>query len=202
MSENSKIMATPLATKIEPQVSMLAKFAHTQMSEKIRQSIEDSTFLELASCAFFCGAEAQIRKLSQLDERTSLDSLIDVVMDIGNVGKSKTVALINTIYRLSGKYYLLENIFEQGKTAADQWLNCQDEEKQPLLELVNKYSNLTMFDLGIEGVNEQYNEQQQALYASVEQSVSKLRRRALFFVLITASAAVAVFIYLRFWALL
>lgn len=191
-------MATQLATKIEPQISMLGAFAQAHIREEIRQRIEESAFLELASCAFFCGAEAQIRKLSQLDQRASLDSLIDVVMDICNVGKSKTIALINAIYRLTGKYYLLENIFEQGKTAADQWLNCQDEEKQPLQELVQKYQNLSMFDLGIEGVNQQYNEQQQALYASVDQSVGRLRRRALFILLGLASAALASLIYLHF----
>ena len=191
-------MATQLATKIEPQISMLRAFAQAHIRAEIRQCIEESAFLELASCAFFCGAEAQIRKLSQLDQRASLDSLIDVVMDICNVGKSKTIALINAIYRLTGKYYLLENIFEQGKTAADQWLNCQDEEKQPLQELVQKYQNLSMFDLGIEGVNQQYNEQQQALYASVDQSVGRLRRRALFIVLGLASAALASLIYLHF----
>ena len=191
-------MATQLATKIEPQISMLRAFAQAHIREEIRQRIEESAFLELASCAFFCGAEAQIRKLSQLDQRASLDSLIDVVMDICNVGKSKTIALINAIYRLTGKYYLLENIFEQGKTAADQWLNCQDEEKQPLQELVQKYQNLSMFDLGIEGVNQQYNEQQQALYASVDQSVGRLRRRALFILLGLASAALASLIYLHF----
>lgn len=193
-------MATQLATKTEPQVSLLQTFAQAQISEEIRQRIEESTFLELATCAFFCGAEAQIRKQSQLDQQVSLDSLIEVVMDICNVGKNKTVALINTIHRLTEKFYLLDNIFDQGKTAADQWLNCQDEEQQPLQELVTKYKDLSMFDLGLEGVNEQYNEQQQALYASLDQSVGKLRRRSLVFLLIAAAVAEVVYIALRHWS--
>ena len=192
-------MATQLATKLEPQISMLATFAQAQMSANIRQLIEESTFLELATCAFFCGAEAQICRLSALDQRVSLESLIDVVMDICNVSKSKAIALINAIHRLEKKYYLMENLFDQGKTAADQWLNCQQEEKQPLKELVDKYKNLTMFDMGIEGVNEQYNEQQQALYASVDQSVGKLRRRTLFILLSIACSTAAALIYLLYW---
>jgi hypothetical protein len=192
-------MATLPATKTDSPNAVLPMFAQTQMSANIRERIEESTFLELAACAFFCGAEAQIRRLSQLDQRLSLNSLIDVIMDICNVSKSKTIALINAIYRLTEKYYLMENIFEQGKTAADQWLGCHEEERQPLTELVNKYQNLTMFDLGMEGINEQYNEQQQALYASVDQSVGKLRRRALMILFIGTAIALAVLAYLRYW---
>ena len=122
-----------------------------------------------------------------MDWRDSRASLVDVVMDIGNIGESKTNALIDTIHRLAKRYYLIENIVEQGKTAADQWLNCQDDENKPLQTLVMKYQDLTMFDLGIEGTNEEYNEQQQELYASVEQSVGKLRQRTIIVVLIVTS---------------
>ncbi len=191
-------MATELAQKAESSTPMITAFAQTQMSDTARQHIEESTFLELAACAFFCGAEAQFRKLSQMDWRKSHSRLVDVVMDIGNVGESKSNALIETIQRLAKKYYLIENIVEQGKTAADQWLNCQDDEEKPLQALLFKYQNLTMFDLGIEGTNEEYNEQQQELYASVDQSVGKLRRRTLIILLIISSLAASISISLRY----
>jgi hypothetical protein len=191
-------MATELAEKTEFSTPLITAFAHAQMSDFVRQQIEESTFLELAACAFFCGAEGQFRKLSKINWRDSHASLVDVVMDIGNIGHSKTNALIETIDRLAKKYYLIENIVEQGKTAADQWLNCQDDEEPPLQELVKKYQNLTMFDLGIEGTNEQYNEQQQQLYASVDQSVGKLRRRTLIILLVITSLAVSISISLRY----
>jgi len=192
-----KKMATPLAPKTQSDIPMLAAFARMQISADIRRQIEESTFLELATCAYFCGAEAQIRKQSQLDQRASLNTLIAVIMDICNVSRSKTIALINAIYRLAAKYYLLENIFDVGKIAADQWLNCRDDKKVSLQELVRKYRDLTMFDLGIEGVNNTYNDQQQALYASVEKSVTRLRRRTLLILLIIAGVVMAVSYYLR-----
>ena len=191
-------MATELAQKVEFSTPMITTFAQTQMSDTVRQHIEESTFLELAACAFFCGAEAQFRRLSKMDWRDSHASLVDVVMDIGNIGESKTNALIDAIHRLAKKYYLIENIVEQGKTAADQWLNCQDDEEKPLQTLVMKYQGLTMFDLGIEGTNEEYNEQQQELYASVDQSVGKLRQRTIIILLIITSLVASIAISLRF----
>ena len=187
-----------LAEKTEINTPLITAFANAQMSEFVRQHIEESTFLELAACAFFCGAEAQFRKLSQMNVRDSYASLVDVIMDIGNIGESKTNALIDTIRRLAKKYYLIENIVEQGKTAADQWLNCQEDEEHPLQTLVNKYKNLSMFDLGIEGTNEEYIEQQQELYASVDQSVGKLRQRTIIILLIITSLVASIAISLRF----
>ena len=120
-------------------------------------------------------------------------------MDVCNIGDSKAQALMSTIQRLAQKYFLIENLLEQGKTAADQWLNCTDGDHNILRDLVIKYENVTMFDLGIEGVNEAYDAQQQALYSAVGQSVGKLRRRALLILLviggITAGGAAA-YIYL------
>lgn len=177
-------MAAELATKLESNPPMLTAFAQEQMSDWIRQRIDESTFLELAVCAFLCGAEQQFRKLSKQYIRDSYACLIDVVMDIGNISESKTIALLNAIKRLAGKYYLIENIIEQGKTAADQWLNCQGDDAKSLQALVAKYQNLSMFDLCIEGINEEYDQQQQDLYDSVDQSVGRLRRRALVTLLI------------------
>ncbi|KPJ92799.1 MAG: hypothetical protein AMJ53_08665 [Gammaproteobacteria bacterium SG8_11] len=191
-------MPTELAAQAEFEIPLISAFAQTQMSDVVRQHIEESTFLELAACAFFCGAEAQFRKLSKMDWRDSQASLMDVIMEVGNVGPSKSAALIETIHRLEKKYYLIENIVEQGKNAADQWLNCQEAEDHPLQELVSKYQNLTMFDLGIEGINDQYDEQQQVLYASVDQSVGKLRRRALIILLIISSLAASISVSLRY----
>jgi hypothetical protein len=191
-------MTAELATKTDSNAALITAFANAQMSDFVRQHIEESTFLELAACAFFCGAEAQFRKLSQLNWRDSRASLVDVVMDIGNISNSKTNALINAIDRLAKKYYLIENIMEQGQTAADLWLNCQDDETKPLNELVTKYKNLTMFDLGIEGINDDYDEQQRVLYASVDQSVGKLRRRTLVILLIITSLVASITASLRY----
>lgn len=187
-------MPTKPASQTQTSTNLVLAFAETQMSPFVRQQIEESTFLELATCAYFCGAEMQLRKQSKLNWRASHASLIVVVMDVCDISKSKTIALINTINRLSKRYHLMESIVDQGKKAADQWLNCEEMDSPPLIELVKKYKNLTMFDLGIEGINDTYEEQQQKLYSSLDQSVGKLRRRGLVSVLIMISLFAAYFI--------
>lgn len=187
-------MSTRPATPSQPSSNLVWAFAETQMSSFVRQQIEESTFLELATCAYFCGAESQLRKQSKLNWRASHASLIEVVMDICNISKSKTIALINTINRLEKRYHLMENIVDQGKKAADQWLNCEDMDSAPLTDLVKKYKNLTMFDLGIEGINKTCEEQQQKLYTSLDQSVSRLRRRRLAMLLIMITLISAYFV--------
>jgi hypothetical protein len=55
-----------------------------------------------------------------------------------------------------------------------------------------------MFDLAAEGVNKEYDEQQQELYISVDQSVGKLRRRALVILLIITSLAASISVSLQY----
>jgi len=62
-------MTAELATKTDPSTSLITAFADAQMSDYVREHIEESTFLELAACAFFCGAEAREIQPQMLEQR-------------------------------------------------------------------------------------------------------------------------------------
>lgn len=181
--------------------NLVDRFAQSQLAQIKYHIIRESTFLELAVCAFFCGAEKQLRKQSGSQEQHSHMQLVALISRIANLSERNAGGLIDAVENLAGKYYLIENIIEQGTAAADVWLNCETEERQALKDIVAKYQNLSMFDLGIEGVNETHQARQRELYAEVDQSVGRLRRRVLLLLLAFTgvSAVVALAMYYFWW---
>jgi hypothetical protein len=120
-------------------------------------------------------------------------------MYVCRIAEGNADGLIKSIERLANKYYLVENLFEQGAKAADQWLSCENSDDRALHNLVEKYKHLTMFELGIEGINEKHEQEQKLLYSEIDQSVGKLRRRAVAVLLLligVACGAAGLWIYL------
>jgi hypothetical protein len=137
-------------------------------------------FLVVAACAFFSGAVQHLQKLANIEAEQSQQDLIDTIQRFCALGKLNAEDAINNIDAYARKYYVVEHIREQGEIAADEWLSCTDEGGlNPLQKIIKKYQNLTLADLGIEGVNPAYQLQQKQLFASVDRSVGKLRRRNL-----------------------
>lgn len=187
-------MASDTAVAAEPGTNMIASFARTQLMGVKQYRILESSFLELATSAFLCGAENQFLKQSQIDDRVSHANLVDTICEICRVSEHTAIGLIDVSGRLAKKYYLIENIMQQGETAADNWLSCESDDGSALKNLVEKYENLSMFDLGIEGVNEAQEESQKQFYTAVDEDVGKLRRRALVvgvLIVLVVSAATA-----------
>lgn len=141
--------------------------------------IPDRMFLVFAACAFFSGAEQHLQKMADIEPQQSREDLINTVQRICGLGKLNAEDAINNIDAYARKYYVIEHISEQGEIAADEWLSCQENAENPLQKIINKYQNLTLADLGIEGVNPRYQLEQKQLFASVDRSVGKLRRRNL-----------------------
>jgi hypothetical protein len=172
--------------------NLIAAFAQTQLTAVKTQRIRESSLLELAACAFLCGAAEQLKKQSNADAADNHRQLIGLIREVCHVAEGNAEGLVESVNKLSRKYYLLENITDQGRGAADRWLACEDADDKVLQRLMDKYQNLTMFELGIEGINEQWEEQQDKLYTDIDQSVGKLRRRAGLFILITIALAAGV----------
>ena len=91
--------------------------------------------------------------------------------------------LINSLNDLSKKYFIIESVKEQGEAAAEQWLNCEDKPRNYLKEIIAKYENSTMFEQGIEGVNERNLKHQEVEFLSTEAKINKLRRKSIYFLL-------------------
>jgi hypothetical protein len=180
-------------------VHIIEVFAKTQLALINRDTLADSTFLTLATCAFFHGAENQLRKQGQISPDSGKAQLVALLARTCRLSERTAVGIVNSVERLADKYYLIENIIQQGKQCADVWLSCETNQKPTLVELVEKYRDLSMFDLGIEGINAEHEEQQQQFYSSIDQSVGKLRQRVLIW---TASltciglTATAVYVFL------
>lgn len=178
--------------------NIIGTFANTQLENVRHKTIRESTLLELLTCAFFCGAQKQLCKQAQVSDKDGRVALAGLLMDINGIAQSNAIGLIDSIDSLADKYYLVENTAQQGKAAADQWLNCGDPTASELQDLISKYKNLSMFELGIEGGNETYMAQQQKFYSEIDQSVSRLRKRACFFLLILFEAGIVAIIALYF----
>jgi len=191
-------MSSTATTLSNQSDNIIGTFADIQLENVRHKTIRESTLLELLTCAFFCGAQKQLCKQAQVSDKDGRVALAGLLMDINGIAQSNAIGLIDSIDRLADKYYLVENTAQQGKVAADQWLNCDDDPANELQDLISKYKNLSMFELGIEGVNETYIAQQQELYSKIDQSVSRLRKRAFFFLLILFEAGIVAAIALYF----
>ena len=141
--------------------------------------VPDSMFLVYAACAFFSGAEQHLQKLADIDPEQSKQDLIKVIQSICHLGKLNAEDGVANIESYAKKYYVIEHIREQGEIAADEWLSCVENADNELRKIILKYRNLTLADLGIEGVNPTYQLQQKQLFDSVDKSIGRLRRRSL-----------------------
>ena len=180
--------------------NLLDVFAKTQLALINRDTLVDSTFLTLATCAFFYGAEKQLRKQGQTSPQLSRAKLVGLLVRTCRLSERNTLGIIKSIKRLADQYYLIEHIVQQGHDSADSWLNCETVNKPILAELVQKYRNLSMFDLGIEGVNPKHEALQQQFYSTVDQSVGKMRRRFLIFIAYLSGISLAMAAVYRYFA--
>lgn len=163
--------------------SLIESFSLTQLNSLNLKLVRENALLELLTCSFFVGAEQQLRKQSGLNTSHSKKSLIKTLMRICKLGEIQTTGLIHTVNELAKKYYLIENTKEQGEKAAEQWLNCVENPPDLLKDIIFKHKNLTLFELGIEGLNESYLQHQANLYSSTDDLVRQLRKKALFILL-------------------
>ena len=191
---------TRTAAPVKHESNVIDRFAQLHLMQIKYHVVRESSFLELAVCAFFSGAGELLSKQAGIKPQQSRAQLVMLIRQICNLSERNADGLIDTVDRLSDKYALIENIINQGTAAADQWLNCEDVDGQALSGIVNKYKNLSMFDLGIEGVNNTHAASQHALYAAVDQSVGQMRRRALWLMLVILGlSGIAAFAIHYFW---
>lgn len=190
-------MSSPATPKHSDSANLIETFARSQLAQIKRKTIRESTLLELLSCAFFVGAEQLLRKQSDLSEMQSKANLTQLIMVVCRLGEIKATTLIESVHELAEKYYLLESIIEQGERAAEHWLNCDTEDNPALKQIITKYQDLSMYELGIEGVNKKHLAQQDSLYASTNEDVHRLRIRAIWFIIALAGVAEVIWYYLK-----
>ena len=139
--------------------------------------IPDRLFLVFAVCAFFRGAATHLGKQSKLGEGKIQSQLVSVLKRLCKLNEEMTLDALNNVDPYANKYFVIENLVAEGRDAAEKWLNLEETGDNPLQALVLKYRDLTLADLGIEGVNPEYELQQKQLFQELDRSVGQLRRR-------------------------
>ena len=177
------------------EANILLSFARTQLDQLSGPILADNSFLVLALSAFFFGAEAQLRKQSQISFQRGQIKLIALLKKLFNMNTRTALHLVMSIEDYAERYYLVENIISQGKKHADKWLNCEEINSSYLEKLIAQYQHRSMFDLGIEDISVEYQLQKKKMFSSIDRSVKKLRTR-LMIILIVAMGAFSILLFI------
>lgn len=139
-------------TVMDDTQKILMSFARTQLSHIDPKSIKKNSFELFSITAFLYGAIHQLGKQSTLPEQLINHYLHKVLIETFSLPAHNAEGLVSSIHRMMKKYYLLENIYLEGESAAEQWLvneHCQCTE---LKQLLDTYSEFTLMDMNAAGM--------------------------------------------------
>lgn len=131
---------------------ILMSFARAQLSHIDTKSIKKNSFELFSITAFLYGAIHQLGKQSTLPEQLINHYLHKILIETFLLPAHNAEGLVSSIHRMMQKYYLLENIYFEGESAAEKWLvdeNCECTELKRLLE---SYDDFTLMDMNAAGM--------------------------------------------------
>ena len=131
---------------------LLTTFAHTQLSPIDPKTIKQNSFQLFAITAFLYGAISQLGKQSTLPEHLIRDYLHNILCDEFGLPRHNIEGLVSSISRMMEEYYLLENIFHEGESAAENWLTNDDADCSELKALLDSYHDFTLMDMKAAGM--------------------------------------------------
>ena len=131
---------------------ILSSFAHNQLSYIDPKSIKQNSFQLFAIAAFLYGAISQLGKQSTLSDQQIKDYLHVILCDELGLPRHNIEGLVSSINRMMDKYYLLENIYHEGESSAEQWLTNDDTDCSELKALMENYKDFTLMDMKAAGM--------------------------------------------------
>lgn len=131
---------------------ILGSFANAQLDEFDTQSAKHNQFFLFAITSFLHGATNQLGKQSNLPTPLQQKYLQNLLCEIFSLPRHSAEGLLSSVERMMGNYYLLENIYQEGESAAEKWLNSEVSECHELRELMNHYSDFTLMDMKAAGM--------------------------------------------------
>ncbi|MGD8566593.1 MAG: hypothetical protein PVJ39_00710 [Gammaproteobacteria bacterium] len=147
------LMATPTVQKLgDDNQKILMSFARQQLSHIESNSIKKNSFQLFLITAFLYGAIQQLGKQSTLPKHLSNHYLHKILIETFSLPPHNAEGLVSSINRMMKKYYLLENIYFDGESAAEQWLVNDECECTELKTLLDRYENFTMLDMNAAGM--------------------------------------------------
>ncbi|NOZ54559.1 MAG: hypothetical protein GXP08_15740 [Gammaproteobacteria bacterium] len=142
---------------------ILTSFATAQLTNIDTVTVKDNTFNLFVITTFFNGAMTQLGKQSTLPKQLQYKYLHGIICDNFNLPQHNAEGLVSSISRMMNKYYFLENIYNEGYTAAEKWLNSDTIDCTELGNLLHNYKGFTMLDMNSAGLKEGFNPAQQAM---------------------------------------
>jgi len=143
--------AQPQHSPDSPQ-NVLLSFAKAQLRNIDSHGIKKNSFQLFSITAFLFGALNQLGKQSHLNHSGIRESLHTILRDTFNLPAHNAEGLVNSICRMMDKYYLLENIYHDGESAAERWLTSENADCAELTSLLNHYQDFTMLDMSAAGL--------------------------------------------------
>jgi hypothetical protein len=131
---------------------ILTSFAKAQLSHIDTGSIKKNSFQFFSITAFLYGAVQQLGKQSTLPLQLVNQYLCNVLCDAFRLPQHNGEGLVSSINRMMEKYYLLENIYHDGESAAERWLTNDEADCMELKALLENYQEFTMMDMNAAGM--------------------------------------------------
>lgn len=131
---------------------LLSSFAHAQLSPIDPKSIKQNSFQLFAIAAFLYGAINQLGKQSTLPEHLIHDYLHNILCNEFGLPRHNVEGLVSSINRMMEKYYLLDNIYHEGESAAEIWLTNDNADCSELSKLLESYNDFTLMDMKAAGM--------------------------------------------------
>jgi hypothetical protein len=147
------VMANPnVQNFVDDNQKILMSFAKQQLSHIDPKAIKKNSFQFFLITAFLYGAIHQLGKQSTLPQHMINHYLHKILIDTFALPVHNAEGLVSSINRMMKKYYLLENIYFDGESAAEQWLINEESECTELTTLLERYDNFTMLDMNAAGM--------------------------------------------------
>lgn len=139
----------------DPLAQLLKQFGEAQLAEISTHDLRASTVHLILATAFFTGATIGMAKLHNVPRTAYLRTLRIFLERRFGLNADHAKGMIESNARLYKRYVLVERIYNAGLLAATDWCKQDKVQGNELKLLLDKYPDLSMSGLNIEGTKEQ-----------------------------------------------
>lgn len=144
-----------VTTDTHPFADQLEQFAEHQLSGVSMRDIHASTVQLLLSTVFFTGAAIAIARRADTPKKIYLPALRRFMTEHFGLSDERAAGMIESNARLYKRYVLIEKVYHAGWAAASCEPPADPRTASELKALLNKYQDLGMSGLNIEGTKQQ-----------------------------------------------
>lgn len=139
----------------DPLTEPLKQFGEAQLAEISTHDLRASTVHLILATAFFTGATIGMAKLRNIPRKAYLRTLRIFLERRFGLNADHASGMIESNARLYKRYVLVERIYNAGWLAGTEWCKQGKVQGNELKLLLDKYPDLSMSGLNVEGTKEQ-----------------------------------------------